>query len=87
MEPGLFVTPKLEVAKRFGRAVVAIEIDSFDLQVPPNLKAYGATLETAWANPHEEQGFLAKRIEPGQVALANHEEPRNARPGLPLTHG
>ncbi len=75
--PGIFVTPVLEVAKQFGRSVVAIEVEYSDLSVPPNLALAGADLTAALNNPLEQQAFLTKRIEPGQVTLAYHEEPRH----------
>jgi len=75
--PGLFVTPILEVAKRFGRSVLAIEIDYSDLSVPPNLAIVGASLEMALANPLEQQAFLTRRIEPTQITLIYQEEPRS----------
>jgi hypothetical protein len=80
-EPGLFVAPTLEVARRFGdRSVVSIEVDASDLQVPPNLKAAGcSSVAEALANPLEPQAFLAKRIEPCQVKLVYREEPQDSR--------
>lgn len=74
--PGLFVSPDLEVAKRFGLCVVAIDVEPTDLSVPPALKQAGASLEETFANPPEPQAFLSKRIEPNQIKIVYSDEAR-----------
>ncbi|WP_138922514.1 hypothetical protein [Hylemonella gracilis] len=74
--PGLFVTPDLEVAKRFGICVVSIEVELSDLAPPPAFILAGADLETSLKNPPEPQAFLAKRIEPSRVKIVYFDETR-----------
>lgn len=73
--PGLFVTPDLEIAKQFGRCVIAIEVELSDLSSPPIMERIGVTLEMALENPTEPQAFLSKRIEPRQVRIVHCDEP------------
>lgn len=68
-EPGLFVTPRLDVARRFGLYVIQIKVELSELSVPPALRQAGATLEQTLALPFEPQAFLASRIEPHQVEI------------------
>jgi hypothetical protein len=74
--PGLFVTPDLEVAKRFGICVVAIEVDVSDLSVPPAFAIAGADLAASLNNPLEPQAFLSKRVEPAHVKVVYVDETR-----------
>lgn len=68
-EAGLFVTPRFDVARRFGLYVIQIEVELSELIVPPALRQAGATLEQALAAPFEPQAFLASRIEPNRVSI------------------
>jgi hypothetical protein len=68
-EPGLFVTPRFDVARRFGLYVIRIEVALSELSVPPALRQAGATLEEALAAPFEPQALLALRIEPSRVSI------------------
>lgn len=68
-EPGLFVTPKVHVARRFGLFVLQIEVDPKHLRVPPMLRQCGATLEQVLAAEFEPQALLVARVEPSAVAL------------------
>ena len=72
--PGLFVTPKLSVARRFGLCIVEIEVQESDLTVPPNLKAAGASLDDALSNEREPQAFLARRVEPQALRIVECHE-------------
>jgi hypothetical protein len=67
--PGLFVTPTLSVARRFGLCIVAIEVYESELTVPPNLDDAGASLLDSLSNPLEPQAFLAKRVEPHALKI------------------
>jgi len=49
--PGLFVTPDLEVAKRFGPCVISIMVQSSDLHCPPIMAQHGISLIEALENP------------------------------------
>jgi hypothetical protein len=68
--PGLFVSPDLETAKRFGRVVIAIDIDLYDLSVPPNLESVGATLQMCLDNQPEPQAFLSVCVAPERISIA-----------------
>lgn len=68
-EAGLFVTPKLHVARRFGLFILAIEAKMHELEVPPMLRLAGADLEASLANPREPQALLKTRVEPSRVQL------------------
>ena len=72
--PGLFVTPKLSVARRFGLCVLAIDISEDQLTVPPNLDLAGATLQQSLNNHLEPEAFLSIRIEPSDVAIVECHE-------------
>ena len=72
--PGLFVTPKLSVARRFGLCIVEIEVEESDLTPPPILEAAGASLEDALTNEREPQAFLARRVEPGALRIVECHE-------------
>jgi hypothetical protein len=67
--PGLFVTPTLSVARRFGLCIVEIEVHESELDVPPNLKTAGASLLDSLSNVYEPQAFLARRIEPNALKI------------------
>lgn len=67
--PGIFVTPRLSVARRFGLCVLEIEIDEEHLSVPPNLVVAGATLSTSLGNQPEPQAFISTRIEPSAIRI------------------
>jgi hypothetical protein len=71
--PGLFVTPDLEVAKRFGRCVVAIEVQPYELTTPPLMEQIGITTEEALQNPKEPQAFIRVRIEPSRIKIVHSE--------------
>ena len=66
---GIFVTPKLSVARRFGLCVIAIDIDGSLLTVPPNLVLAGATLEQSLNHHFEPQAFLSTLIEPSDISI------------------
>ena len=68
-EAGLFVTPKLNVARRFGLFILAIEAEEHELEVPPMLRLAGADLAASLANPLEPQALLKARVEPTRVHL------------------
>jgi hypothetical protein len=68
-EPGLFVTPRFDVARRFGLYVIQIEVEFSELNVPPELRQAGASLEQALAASFEPQAFIASRIEPSRVSI------------------
>lgn len=68
-EPGLFVTPKVHVARRFGLFILQVDIDPKSLHVPPMLRLSGATLEQALAAEFEPQALLVARVEPSAVTL------------------
>lgn len=74
--PGLFVSPYLEVAKRFGLCVVAIEIQPDDLVTPPIMEQLGISLADALSNPREPQAFLNKRVEPAFIKIVYCDETR-----------
>ena len=61
--PGLFVTPTLSVARRFGLCIVEIEVHESELTVPPTFAAAAASLLDSLSNDLEPQAFLARRIE------------------------
>ena len=67
--PGLFVTPTLSVARRFGLCIVEIEVHESELTVPPNLEAAGASLFDSLSNILEPQAFLARRVEPNALKI------------------
>jgi len=68
-EPGLFVTPRFDVARRFGLYVIQIEVELSELSVPPALRQAGASLEQALAASFEPQAFITSRIEPSRVSI------------------
>jgi hypothetical protein len=67
--PGIFVTPKISVARRFGNCVISIEVPENFLSVPPNLKIAGASLEQSLSNQFEPQAFISTRIEPDNISI------------------
>ena len=67
---GIFVTPKLSVARRFGLCVIAIDIPKDQLSVPPNLADAGATLEQSLKNEFEPQAFISIRINSSNISIA-----------------
>ena len=68
-EPGLFVTPDLSVARRFGLFIFEIEVDESELVVPPTLRGLNVSLQESLANPLEPQALLPVRIEPARLRL------------------
>lgn len=72
--PGLFVTPVLAVARRFGLCVIEIEVQEVDLAVPPILAELGVTLQASLANSLEPQALLAKRVEPHSLKVVECHE-------------
>ena len=72
--PGIFVTPRLSVARRFGLCVIEIEIDERQLSVPPNLAVAGATLSMSLGNQPEPQAFISTRIEPSTIRIVECHE-------------
>jgi hypothetical protein len=72
--PGIFVTPKLSVARRFGLCVIEIEVTEDNLFVPPNLAVAGATLSEALDNEFEPQAFISNRIEPSAIRIVECRE-------------
>ena len=70
---GLFVTPDLEIAKRFGRCVIAIEVQLDELTAPPLMEQIGLTTEEALQNPKEPQAFIRVRIEPSRIRIVHSE--------------
>ena len=66
---GIFVTPKLSVARRFGLCVISIDIAENNLSVPPNLGVTGATLEQSLNNQLEPQAFISTRVDPTNIAI------------------
>jgi hypothetical protein len=67
--PGIFVTPYMHVARRFGLCIVKISVRPSDLNVPPNLELAGATVCLSLTNPAEPQAFLVMRVEPEAVCI------------------
>lgn len=67
--PGLFVTPTLSVARRFGLCIVEIEVHESELTVPPTLQAAGASLWDSLSNVREPQAFLTRRVEPSALKI------------------
>jgi hypothetical protein len=72
--PGIFVTPKISVARRFGLCILAIEVERDDLSPPPIFALNGITLEQSLENPLEPQAFLTKRIEPDCLKIVECHE-------------
>jgi hypothetical protein len=68
-EPGLFVTPRRDVARRFGLYILEIEVALSELSVPPNLRLAGATLEAALSAEFEPQAVLVSFVEPSRIRL------------------
>ncbi len=68
-EPGLFVTPRFDVARRFGLCVLQIEVELDELVVPPTLRLAGATLKDVLTHPFEPQALLVPRVSPCRVTL------------------
>ena len=66
---GLFVTPKLSVARRFGLCTVEIEARKEDITIPATLIAAGASLDDSLNNELEPQALLAWRIEPEALRI------------------
>ena len=69
LEPGLFVTPKLSVARRFGLFILAIEANDSNLEAPPILRQAGVDLEASLSNPLEPQALLKGHVEPEDISL------------------
>lgn len=67
--PGLFVTPTLSVARRFGLCIIEINVLESELTVPPNLEVAGASLFDSLSNSLEPQAFLARRVEPNALKI------------------
>ena len=67
--PGLFVTPTLSVARRFGLCIVEIEVHESELTVPPTFEAAAALLLDSLSNVLEPQAFLARRVEPDALKI------------------
>jgi hypothetical protein len=67
--PGIFVTPRLRVARRFGLCVIEIEVNEEQLSVPPNLAVSGASLAKCLSNELEPQAFLSFRVEPSAIRI------------------
>ena len=72
--PGIFVTPKLSVARRFGLCVLAIDVSEEQLAVPPNLAVLDRTLDQVLNHHFEPQAFLSTRIEPESIRIAECHE-------------
>lgn len=72
--PGLFVTPNLSSARRFGLCIIEIEVRESDLTIPPTLQAAGASLEDSLTNEREPQAFLARRVEPHALRIVECHE-------------
>lgn len=72
--PGIFVTPILEVARRFGLYIVQIEVSPDDLTVPPNIEKTGASLDQSLSDPFEPQAFLSRRVEPQAIQIVERHE-------------
>lgn len=68
-EPGLFVTPRIDVARRFGLYVIQIQVELSELKVPPALRQAGVTLEEALSAAFEPQALLASYVEPHRVTI------------------
>jgi hypothetical protein len=68
-EPGLFVTPRFDVARTFGLFIIQIEVELSELSVPPMLRQAGATLEQTLAAPFEPQALLTSYIEPSRIRI------------------
>jgi hypothetical protein len=66
---GIFVTPKISVARRHGLCVIAIDIEDNLLTVPPNLASEEITLEQSLNHHFEPQAFLSVRIEPTIISM------------------
>ena len=69
LEPGLFVTPRLPVARRFGLYVLEIDVEAHQLKTPPTLRTAGASLQDALQNSAEPQALLVARVEPDHVRV------------------
>ncbi len=69
---GLFVTPKVSVARRHGLCVIEIEVDAALLSVPPALAQAGATVDLVLAHEYEPQALLTTRVEPAAVRIVEH---------------
>lgn len=82
-ESGLFVTPTLAVARRFGLYIIEVDVDISELEVPPMLRAAGANLESSLSNPAEPQALIRTRIEPHRVRVI--ESHPNGYPFNPQT--
>lgn len=72
--PGIYVTPKLSVARRFGLCVLAIEVSAEQLTVPPNLAQVRVLVEHTLNHHFEPQAFLAFRIEPSAIEIVECHE-------------
>jgi hypothetical protein len=72
--PGIFVAPKVSVARRFGLCVIEIEIQGEHLTVPPNLALGGLTLEESLGQRFEPQAFVSQRIEPAAIRIVECHE-------------
>jgi release factor glutamine methyltransferase len=74
--PGIYVTPEISVARRFGLCVIAIEVEEQLLTLPPNLAILGATLDQSLNQHFEPQAFISTRIDPSQITLIECRENR-----------
>lgn len=74
--PGLFVTPELEVAKRFGSRVVAIEVEPDEIVCPPLLEQCGISLGESLKNSLESQALLNVYVPPERVMLVYSDNAR-----------
>jgi hypothetical protein len=68
-QAGLFVSPKLRVARTFGLFVLAIDIDPEDLKTPPALEIAGADLNHALTQEFEPQALLVARVEAHRIRI------------------
>ena len=71
---GIYVTPKLSVARRFGLCVLAIELAAEQLTVPPNLLATEVTVHETLSHHFEPQAFVSYRVEPFAIRVIECHE-------------
>jgi hypothetical protein len=66
--PGIFVSPRLSVARRFGNCTLQIDgVEESELAVPPTLN--GMTLQQSLSWIPEPQALLHARIEPERISV------------------
>lgn len=67
--PGIYVTPKISVARRFGTCVLRIKVGTNELSVPPNFSGTSFTLDDCLNHSFEPQAFLSSRVEPTNISI------------------